>query len=182
MEEGSESCKEGEGRLNAAVPGPQPYRIAMICLGNICRSPAAMAVMARLAEEAGFSDSVTVTSAGTGSWHVGDPPDRRTLAEARARGIPLEHRGRHFVRSDFHELDLICVMDQDNLRTVRRLAPNEHEREKVVLLRSFDPSAPRDAIVEDPYYGGPSDFAATFDVVEAACRGLLAHLVAQSLL
>lgn len=157
----------------------QPIRLCFVCLGNICRSPAAMAVMASLVAADGLSDAITVDSAGTGSWHLGDVPDHRTRAEARRRGIPLEHFGRQFVPADFARFDLVLAMDGSNVSDLGALALSGEARAKIRLLRSFDPSANGALEVPDPYYGGPEDFAEVFDLVDAACRGLLASLRAR---
>jgi protein-tyrosine phosphatase len=120
---------------------------------------------------------VLIDSAGTGDWHVGDPPDRRAAAEARVRGIVLDHRARQFSRADFARFDLVLAMDRENLGNLRRLAPDDAARAKIHLLRSFDPdSAGAELGVPDPYYGGDSGFTQVYDVIEAACAGLLAHL------
>src|SRR5262245_51953019 len=97
-------------------------RVCFVCLGNICRSPAAAAVMTQLVTEADLADVIEVDSAGTARYHVGDRADPRTLAEAERRGIPLAHRARQLTRSELADWDLVLVMDDDNLRDVRRLA------------------------------------------------------------
>ena len=150
-------------------------RILMVCMGNICRSPTAEGVMRSLVREAGLD--VVVDSAGTGSWHVGDPPDRRATAAARERGIVLEGAARQLTAADFDDYDLLLAMDREYLRGILALAPDEAAREKVRLLRSYDPASDGiDVDVPDPYYGGPQGFETVLDQVEAACRGLLAEL------
>jgi low molecular weight protein-tyrosine phosphatase len=145
-------------------------------MGNICRSPTAEAVMADLVLREGLGGLVTVASAGTGDWHVGDPPDARATAEATRRGIPMRGTAKQFRRADFGRFDMVLAMDEENARALRRLAPDDEGRAKVRLLRSFDPAAAGDLAVPDPYYGGPEGFSRVFDMVEAACRGLLDHL------
>jgi protein-tyrosine phosphatase len=151
-------------------------RICFVCLGNICRSPTAEAVMRRATADAGLDGAVVIDSAGTGDWHLGHPPDPRTLAAAIRRGYPLDHRARLFTAADFARFDLILAMDGENLRTLERMAPTAADRGKVRLFRSFDPAAPQGAEVPDPYYGGAEGFEVVLDVCEAACRGLVAHL------
>ena len=151
-------------------------RLCFVCLGNICRSPTAHGVMLHLVGEAGLTGRVSVDSAGTGDWHLGEPPDPRTRAVARRRGIVLEHRAQHFGSRDFARYDLVIAMDRSNRRDLERLAPTEADRAKIRLLRSYDPAAPEDAEVPDPYYGGDDGFDEVFDICEAACRGLLAEL------
>jgi protein-tyrosine phosphatase len=158
--------------------GSPPVRICFVCLGNICRSPTAAAVMAHRAEEAGLADRFRIESAGTSGWHEGEGPDRRATEEAREHGVRLTHRARRFRPEDFDRFDMILAMDQENLGDLLALAPDDETRAKVELLRRYDPSGGVDLAVPDPYYGGVDGFATTFDLIDAACRGLLAHLVA----
>jgi protein-tyrosine phosphatase len=147
-------------------------------MGNICRSPTAEGVMRSLVREAGLEDEITIDSAGTGNWHVGDPPDRRATQAARARGITVDGAARQITVDDFEDFDLLLAMDRENLRGIRAIAPSPEAAAKARLLREFDPAgagAP-DLDVPDPYYGGPKGFETVLDQVEAACRGLLAEL------
>ncbi len=150
-------------------------RILFVCMGNICRSPTAEGVMRHLVREAGLEDEIVIDSAGTGGWHVGDPPDRRATAAARARGMTLEGGARQITVNDFEDFDLLLAMDRDNLAGIRAIAPDDEAAAKARLLREYDPAsagAP-DLDVPDPYYGGPQGFETVLDQVEAACRGLL---------
>jgi protein-tyrosine phosphatase len=150
-------------------------RILFVCMGNICRSPTAEGVMRHVLREAGLEDRIEVDSAGTGSWHAGDPPDERATAAAALRGIALEGAARQVRPEDFARYDLLLAADRQNLSALRSLAPDAEARAKVRLLREFDPAsegAP-DLDVPDPYYGGPGGFEEVLDLVEAACRGLL---------
>jgi protein-tyrosine phosphatase len=151
-------------------------RLCFVCLGNICRSPTAEAVMAALVAEAGLADQIEVDSAGTGAWHVGEPPDERATAEAGRRGIRMISRARRFETVDFEQFDLILAMDDTNRDDLHQQARSQDDQRKVMLLRSFDPDADHGAVVPDPYYGGESGFADGFDLVDAACRGLLDHI------
>ena len=126
--------------------------------------------------EAGLDGEIEVESSGTGSWHVGNPSDPRARAEARRRGIAMDGRARQFRAADFHRLDLILAMDHSNAADLRALAPDDAAAAKVRLFREFDPAARGDLAVPDPYYGGDRGFADVFDMVDAACRGLLEHL------
>ena len=131
--------------------------------------------MRHLVREAGLEDEIVIDSAGTGGWHVGDPPDRRATAAARARGMTLEGGARQITVNDFEDFDLLLAMDRDNLAGIRAIAPDEEAAAKARLLRDYDPAsagAP-DLDVPDPYYGGPQGFETVLDQVEAACRGLL---------
>ncbi len=156
----------------------QRVRLLFVCLGNICRSPTAEGVMRALVREAGLQERVQVASAGTGSWHVGSPPDERASAAARARGLSLRGTARQVRGADFLQFDLLLAMDRSNRRELRRMAPGEREREKVRLLREFDPASARaaDLDVPDPYYGAAGGFEEVLDLVQAACEGLLAQL------
>jgi protein-tyrosine phosphatase len=150
--------------------------VSFVCMGNICRSPTAEAVMRALVREAGLDGVIIVDSAGTGDWHVGQERDRRSRAVAKQRGMPITGSARQFVRSDFSRFDLVLALDEENARDLRRLAPTDEARTKIRLLRDFDASAAPGAEVPDPYYGGPDGFELVFDICLAACRGLLAHL------
>jgi protein-tyrosine phosphatase len=150
-----------------------------VCLGNICRSPAAEAVLRQLLDEAGMAELVEVDSAGTARYHVGERPDPRTLAEAARRGIPIDHRARQLTRDELPEWDLVIAMDAHNLRDLRAMAAPDGDPDRIRLLRSFDRSAGEpgvDADVPDPYYGEDVGFSEMFDLIEPACRGLVEHL------
>jgi protein-tyrosine phosphatase len=158
--------------------GEQPVRILFVCLGNICRSPTAEGVMRDLVARAGLSDSIELDSAGTGAWHVGSPPDARASAAARDRGVTLEGAARQVLAGDFDEFDLLLAMDASNLHELRQRARDEAQRAKVRLLREFDPASAGldDLDVPDPYYGGDGGFDEVFELVCAACQGLLAQI------
>lgn len=151
-------------------------RVCFVCLGNICRSPTAEGVMRHLVEGAGLGDHIEIDSAGTGAWHAGERADRRSRQTASQRGVELDSIARQVTVKDFTRFDYLLAMDRDNLRELHDLAPNDAARARVHLFRSFDPDAPRGAPVPDPYYGGPDGFDDVFDICEAACAGLLAHL------
>ncbi len=132
--------------------------------------------MRSLLERSGLQRRVVVESAGTAGYHVGALPDRRARAAAQARGLDLSSRARQFVPDDWHRLDYVLAMDQQNLDDLARSAPDAKARAKAWLLRSFDPNSPPGAAVPDPYHGGPEGFENVLDLCEAACEGLLAHL------
>ncbi|WP_406628241.1 low molecular weight protein-tyrosine-phosphatase [Patulibacter brassicae] len=152
--------------------------LLFVCLGNICRSPTAEAVMAGLLADEGLDDRVHVDSAGTGSWHVGHPADPRSRAAAAERGIALTSRARQVTEADFERFDLLLAMDRQNAADLRALAPDDAAASKVRLLREFDAAAARDGDLDvpDPYHGGPRGFEHVLDLVDAACRGLLAEV------
>jgi protein-tyrosine phosphatase len=151
-------------------------RVCFVCLGNICRSPTAEGVMRHLVARAGRAEAFEIDSAGTAAYHEGERPDRRSLATARARGVELPGRARQFRREDFDRFDHVLAMDRENFRELLRLAPDAAARAKVALLRSFDPEAPPEAEVPDPYYGGADGFDRVFEICMAACRGFLTHV------
>jgi protein-tyrosine phosphatase len=136
--------------------------------------------MRMLVERAGLADRFEIDSAGTGSWHVGDPPDERSVAAAAARGITIAGRARQITGADFDHYDMILVADRFNYRDVQAIAPTDEAEAKVRYLREFDPLATADDYdVPDPYYGGPSGFDDVIDLVEAACAGLLNDVLAE---
>jgi protein-tyrosine phosphatase len=149
----------------------------MVCSGNICRSPIAEVVLRRLAEQAGLGDRVEVESAGMGTWHVEEPADPRAVIVLHEHGYDgSAHRAQGFDPAWFADRDLVVAMDQGHLRELRALAPDAQARDRVRLLRSFDPAAPPAAEVADPYFGDARDFATVLEQVEAACRALLAEI------
>jgi protein-tyrosine phosphatase len=156
-------------------PPRRVVRLLFVCLGNICRSPTAEGVMRALVEEEGLQDSIELDSAGTGAWHVGSPADARASATAGARGVTLEGAVRQVLVDDLEAFDLVLAMDSENLRALRSLAADEEQRERIHLLREFDPASAgsADLDVPDPYYGGEDGFEQVYDLVHAACAGLL---------
>jgi protein-tyrosine phosphatase len=156
----------------------RPLRLLFVCLGNICRSPTAEGVMRALIDRDGLSERIQLESAGTGAWHLGSSPDERATAAAAGRGVTLSGSARQVKPEDFFDFDLLLAMDHNNLSELQQLAPGAAERAKVRLLREFDPSAraSQDLDVPDPYYGGASGFDDVFDLVTAACEGLLQEI------
>ena len=151
------------------------HRVLFVCMGNICRSPTAEAVFRHLLASEGGGLEVVVDSAGTHAYHVGEPPDGRSMEAARRRGIVMDDlRVRRVSEDDFAAFDLVLAMDDDNLALLRRMAPSEY-RERIKLFLDFAPQAGRRE-VPDPYYGGENGFEDVLDLVEAGARGLLAAL------
>ncbi len=150
-------------------------RILFVCLGNICRSPTAEAVVRSIAALEAPELDLELDSAGTSGYHIGNPPDPRMCAAAARRGYSLEAlRARVVEPGDFDRFDLILAMDRENLAVLHRRAP-EPARERVRLFLEFAPQAePQE--VPDPYYGGPNGFEEVLDLIESAARGLLTHL------
>jgi protein-tyrosine phosphatase len=153
-----------------------PYRVCFVCLGNICRSPMADAVMRSMVRAAGLDGRLEACSAGTGVWHIGEPADDRALDALARRGYDASgHRARGFAASWFADHDLVLAFDRLNLAALHQLAPPE-QQSKVRLLREFDPLASSDLDVPDPFYGGRRGFDDVLDMVERSCRNLLEHL------
>ncbi len=147
-------------------------KVLFVCMGNICRSPTAEGVFSKLVEERGLKDRVSIDSAGTHAYHVGEPPDVRSARAAAERGIDLSHqRARRVTVQDFQQFDYVLAMDNDNYNHLAALCPDGSEY-KLRLFLSFAPHLEiRD--VPDPYYGGATGFERVLDMVEEAARGLL---------
>jgi len=149
-------------------------RVLFVCLGNICRSPTAEGVLRHQLQAAGLADKIEVASAGTGDWHVGKAPDRRTLAAAQRRGYDFSaQRAQQVERDDFARYDLILAMDQSNLADLKRLQPAASGAELDLFLRRYDGAVDE---VPDPYYDGEQGFEHVLDLIEQGCQGLVREL------
>jgi protein-tyrosine phosphatase len=159
------------------VPGH--YAIALVCLGNICRSPMADVVLTQRVDDAGLAGRVTVASSGTGDWHVGQPMDNRAAAVLRANDYdPSEHRAQQFSSGWLGAFDLLLAMDGSNLADLRRVGAEfavPLEPERIRLFRDFDPVEPG-GDVPDPYYGGEHGFQEVLAMVERTCAVLVSAL------
>ena len=155
-------------------------KLLFVCLGNICRSPAAEGVFLHLIEEQGLSDHFVVDSAGTGSWHVGNKADPRMRAAAERRGIHLPSRARQIELDDFSRFDLVLTMDSDNLRNVQSLAKEagNNATTRIRPMLSYARSTEL-SDVPDPYYGGEQGFEHVLDLLEDACSGLIEEIKPQ---
>ena len=150
-------------------------RVLFVCMGNICRSPLAHGFFEQLVEQAGLGASIEVDSAGTHSYHVGDPPDERARQSALRRGFDIGHqRARRAQVPDFEHFDYVLAMDDENYRCLEHLSGTTHQH-KLKLLLEFAPHL-NEREVPDPYYGGASGFERVIDLVEEAARGLLADI------
>jgi len=150
-------------------------RLLFVCTGNICRSPTAEAVVRRMATDAGIAHDLVLESAGTGDWHLGEPPDPRAVKAAKTRGYDLAGiRARTVRPADFEEFDRILAMTGGHLAELERMAPQGAEG-KLALMLSHAPHADR-RDVPDPYYGDARGFETMLDLIEASARGLLADL------
>ncbi|KRF28163.1 low molecular weight protein-tyrosine-phosphatase [Phycicoccus sp. Soil802] len=160
----------------------RPYRVTVVCTGNICRSPMGEFVLRERFEEAGLGDQVVVDSAGTHSWEVGNPADPRTLAVLARNGHDdfggRDHVARRFERSWLDEVDLVLAADAGHLRELTKLARTDSQRAKVRMFRSFDPDAQRsgELDMDDPWYGDDSAFDQTYAEVVAAADGVVDHV------
>lgn len=150
-------------------------RVLFVCMGNICRSPTAEAVVRAHLENSGLSAEVEIDSAGTHGYHIGKPPDRRAQEAAAGRGYDLSPlRARQVSESDFSRFDRILAMDRDNLEFLRQACPAEHRNKLQLFLEYSSNHAERE--VPDPYYGGADGFQHVLDLVEDAARGLVEDL------
>ena len=160
------------GTVALPADGVRPFEVCVVCSGNICRSPIAEQMLRAALHEAGLADRVTVSSAGTGDWHVGQgahPPARRALARA---GYPSDHVARQIGAADLDRADLVLAADRTHLRFLRRMTADQ---DKIVLLRSFDPAADTDE-VPDPYYGPDSGFDDVVEMTAAALPGIVEEI------
>ena len=151
----------------------QKNRILFVCLGNICRSPAAEGIFLKKIHAAGLGDKFHIDSAATSSYNIGDPPDARMIHHAKKRGYDLVGKARKFYPDlDFSGFDLIVVMDRSNLSDVLKQAKNDQEKSKVQLMCEF--CSGHDLLeVPDPYWGGEEGFEHVLDILEDACEGLI---------
>ncbi len=160
-----------------------PYRICVVCTGNICRSPIGEVVLRSMLDEAGLGDRVQIDSAGTNDWHVGGRADHRTVAALKNAGYDgSAHRARVFEADWVADRDLILVADRGHLHAVRRLVRmGDGDDSHVRLLREFDPEAVAAGTldVDDPYYGGTMEFRVCLEEIEAACRGVVDYVRAE---
>ena len=153
-----------------------PYKLLFVCLGNICRSPAAENIMNYLIEQNSVEEQIICDSAGTSGYHIGSPPDRRMAATAATRlGIELNGHARQLKKSDLEKFDLILAMDRENYEDILALDRAGQYRDKVYLMCDF---CTKHTIKEvpDPYYGGAEGFNQVIDLLLDACDGLLKHV------
>ncbi len=155
----------------------KPYSVLFVCMGNICRSPTGEGLFRAYVEDRGLSDRIHIDSAGTISYHTGNPPDPRVIESAARRGYELTGSARQISRSDFDRFDLIVAMDRENYSDIIDLGGARPDQ--VRLLSSFlpDGSSPD---VPDPYYGGADGFETVLDMIEQACPEILDRLLGSS--
>ncbi|MBC8043808.1 MAG: low molecular weight phosphotyrosine protein phosphatase [Rhizobacter sp.] len=151
-------------------------RVLFVCMGNICRSPTAEAMFRRLVQTNGLESRITIDSAGTHAYHIGDPPDRRSVAAAAKRGLDLSSlRGRVVSDDDFETFDYLVAMDAENLQLLLARCPEKHQS-KLHLFMDYAPQFGRND-VPDPYYQNAAAFDLVLELTEAASQGLLTEIV-----
>lgn len=151
-------------------------KILFVCLGNICRSPAAEGIMKSLIESRGLNDKFVIDSAGTGRWHIGQLPDKRMRIHASRRGITLDHKCRQVTSSDFDHFDMIIGMDSMNIEDLRDMASSPEELAKIHSMGEFLDIASRYDHIPDPYYEGAEGFELVLDLLENGCSNLLKQI------
>ena len=152
-------------------------RILFVCLGNICRSPAAEGVLKAMVEDKGLQDDFHIDSAGIGSWHVGDLPDSRMRRHGALRGYDFSSRARQVNSADFSRFDLIIVMDDENYYDIKRFSTHPADMMKVHRINEYFIRFQGRPDVPDPYYGGDSDFKLALDLLEDACQGIINNVM-----
>ena len=151
-------------------------KILFVCLGNICRSPAAEGIMRHLVEVKGCSHRIVVDSAGIGSWHVGQLPDYRMRSHGARHGYDFNSRARQFSVEDFLKFDYIVGMDEENMRDIQRKARNNSDKSKIICMADYLSRHPHHHEIPDPYYGSDKDFELVIDLLEDACEQLFIAL------
>lgn len=159
-------------RLRAILDNGQPLRVLFVCLGNICRSPAADGLMHAIVDSHDDSSRWVIDSAGTYGGHAGELPDHRMRIHARRRGYELTHRARRFSTGDFDDFDLIVPMDGSNLRNIRSMARTEDDLQKIIPMIDFVNLPTRYDHIPDPYYEGAEGFELVLDLLENGCANL----------
>lgn len=158
----------------------ESYKVLFVCLGNICRSPAAEEVMRMMVERCGWSGRIEVDSAGTYGGHAGDASDPRMRAAAARRGYALTHRARKVQESDFLHFDRIVAMDDMNYETLYRLAPSHKYSDRICRMASYLRHHPDWSHIPDPYYEGHEGFELVLDLLEDGCEALLDEIVREA--
>lgn len=153
----------------------EKVRVLFVCLGNICRSPLGAAILKNKIKSNGMASWVEVDSCGTSNYHIGDNADPRTIANASRNGVPIEHCARQLSKEDLEKFDFIFAMDRSNYHNILRLANGNDARQKVKLMREFDPEQ-KGGEVPDPYHGNEDDFEEVFQILDRATSNFIAHL------
>lgn len=152
-------------------------KLLFICLGNICRSPAAHAVMQKLVNDKGLTSFFEIDSAGIGNWHIGELPDKRMRIQGAKRNYNIDHHARQFdAKNDFAYFDAIIVMDDENYKNIIAQTITNSDKMKVMRMADYFIKYKGTSSVPDPYYGGVTDFDYALDLIEDGCEGLLQQL------
>jgi protein-tyrosine phosphatase len=150
-------------------------KILFVCLGNICRSPLAEAIFKDKIRNRALDAYFEADSCGTSNYHIGDPPDSRTIANALKNGVAISHLGRQLCTNDLEEYDYILAMDKSNYQNILKLANAQQYSGKVALMRAYDPVGKGEE-VPDPYYGGEKNFQEVFEILDRSMEGFIKHL------
>ena len=148
-------------------------RLLFVCLGNICRSPAADGIMKAMVEKRGLSHMFEIDSCGIGPWHVGELPDSRMRRHGHDHGYRFDHRARQIRREDFDRFDHIIVMDHENYRAITSMEPDNTSKAKVEMIAQYISNHKNVDVVPDPYYGGDKGFELVIELLEDACEGII---------
>jgi protein-tyrosine phosphatase len=159
------------------LPPMKKVRVLFVCLGNICRSPLGAAILKKKLKDKGMDSWVEVDSCGTSNYHIGDNADPRTIASATKHGVPIEHCARQLTAEDLEKFDFIFAMDKSNYQNILRLSNGKDLRQKVKMMRDFDPLT-RGGEVPDPYHGGEKDFQEVFEILDRSTGNFTDYLQA----
>jgi protein-tyrosine phosphatase len=154
-------------------------KVMFVCLGNICRSPLAEAVFNHIINLRGLEKKICAESSGTSNWHIGDPPDPRTIEIAVVNGVKISHSGRQFKAPDLKSYNYILAMDRDNLQEITRLNDRETAVAEILMMRDFD-NERSGKDVPDPYYGSMEDFQYVFDVLNESCNNFIDFIIKEN--
>lgn len=150
-------------------------KVLFVCLGNICRSPLAEAIFNHKIRELGLADVFMADSSGTSNYHIGEPPDERTLRNARKNGVTIRHAGRQLNVADLDEYDYVYAMDNNNYHAIARLSNGARPKAQIGMIRDFDPVL-KGGEVPDPYFGGERGFQDVFEMLDRSIENLIVHL------
>ena len=163
--------------LVTSLSGKDKIKILFVCLGNICRSPAAQGVMQSMIDDRGLGEIFELDSAGTYGGHAGELPDRRMRVHAQRRGYNLTHRSRRVTGSDFEDFDVIVAMDASNRYNLQEMAASIEESKKIIMMADYIRHYQHYDHIPDPYYEGAEGFELVLNLIEDACEAFLEDLM-----